>query len=187
MPENFQRKKTKKAGAAVEEEHLLSIVDICDDVSIVQVDIEAAYLSAPITSIDYGIGNVTDYDDIPDLETPTKSDDEEVFEWKASCSSKASLQHKGHEDHNNDVEPSMSVYENNDVEVDYEFQDNAEFVQIELGLEETDVEEVQGLSQIRPTLQALNSPNKAFYKAQARGNLLKTVHQQDQRNIWSSS
>jgi hypothetical protein len=159
MPEKFQRKKTKKTGAAVEEEHLLSIVDICDDISIVQVDIEAAYILAPITSIDYGFGNVTDYDDIPDLETPTKSDDEEVFEWKASCSSKASLQHKQHEDHDNDVEPLMSVYEDDDAEVDYEFHNNAAFVQIELGLEEMDDEEVQGLSQIRPTLQALNSPN----------------------------
>ncbi len=43
--------------------------------------------------------------------------------------------------------------------MDYEFHNNAAFVQIELGLEEADVEEVQGLSQIRPTLQALNSPN----------------------------
>jgi hypothetical protein len=80
MPEKFRRKKTEKAGAAVEEEHLLSTVDICDNISIVQVDIEAVYVSAPITSIAYGLGNVTDYDDIPDLETPTKSDDEEEFE-----------------------------------------------------------------------------------------------------------
>jgi hypothetical protein len=143
----------------VEEVHLLSIVDICDDISIVQVDIEAAYVLAPFTSIDYGFGNVTDYDDIPDLETPTKSDDEEVFKWKATCSSKASLQHKGHEDRNDDMEPLMSVYEDDDVEVDYEFHNNAAFVQIELGLEELDVEEVHGLSQTRPTLQALNSPN----------------------------
>ncbi len=143
----------------VEDKYLLSIVDIRDDISIIQVSIEAAYVSAPITSIDYGFGNVTDYDDIPDLETPTKSDDKEVFKWKASCSSEASLQHKKHEDHNDDMEPSMSVYEDDDVEVDYEFHNNAAFVQIKLGLEETDVEEVQGLSQIRPTLQALNSPN----------------------------
>jgi hypothetical protein len=159
MPEKFGRKKTKKAGAAVEEEHLLSIVDICDNVSIIQVDIEAAYVLASIASINYGFRNLTDNDIIPDLETPTKSDDKEVFKWKASCSSKASLQHKGHEDHNKDVEPSMRVYEDNDVEVDYEFHNDAAFVQIELGLEETDVEEVQGLSQIRPTLQALNLPN----------------------------
>jgi hypothetical protein len=96
MPEKFQRKKTEKGGAAVEEEHLLSIVNICDDVSIIQVDIEAAYVLALITSIDNGFGNVTDYDDIPDLEIPTECDDEEVFEWKASCSREASLQHKGH-------------------------------------------------------------------------------------------
>jgi hypothetical protein len=159
MPEKFQRKKTEKAGAAVEEEHLLSIVNICDDVSIVQVDIEAAYVLTPITSIDYKFGNVSDYDDILDLETPTKSDDEEVFEWKASCSSKASLQHKRHEDHDNDAEPLMSVYEDDDIEVDYEFHNNAAFVQIELGLKEMDVEEAQFLNQIRPTLQALNSPN----------------------------
>jgi hypothetical protein len=160
MPEKCQKKKTKKAGAVVEEEHLLSIVNICDDVSIIQVDIEAVCVLALVTlSIDYEFGNVTDYDDIPDLETPTECDDKEVFKWKASCSSKASLQHKGHEDHNNDTEPSMSVSEDNDVEMDYEFHDDAAFVQIELGLKETDVEEAQGLSQIKPTLQALNSPN----------------------------
>jgi len=50
----------------------------------------------------------------------------------------------------------MSV---NDVEVDYEFHNNAAFIQIELSLEDEDVEEMEGLSQIRPTLQALNSPN----------------------------
>jgi hypothetical protein len=43
--------------------------------------------------------------------------------------------------------------------VDYEFHNNIAFVQIELRLEEEDVEEVQGLSQIWPTLQALDSPN----------------------------
>jgi hypothetical protein len=102
---------------------------------------------------------VTDYDNIPDLEIPTKSDDKEVFEWKASCSSKASLQHKGHEDRDNDVEPLMSVYEDDDVKVDYKFHNDTAFVQIELGFKEMDVEEAQGLSQIRPTLQVLNSPN----------------------------
>jgi hypothetical protein len=79
--------------------------------------------------------------------------------WKAGFSSKASLHRKGHEDHDNDVEPPMSVYEDDDVEVEYEFHNNIAFMQIELGLEGEDVEEVQGLSQIRPTLQALNSPN----------------------------
>jgi hypothetical protein len=54
MPEKIQRKKTKKAGAAVEEDHLLSVVNVCDNISIIQVDIEAAYVSGPITSIDYG-------------------------------------------------------------------------------------------------------------------------------------
>jgi hypothetical protein len=34
MPEKFKGKKTEKAGAAVEEEHLLSMVDIFDDVII---------------------------------------------------------------------------------------------------------------------------------------------------------
>ena len=51
----------------------------------------------------------------------------------------------------------MSV---NDVEVDYEFHNNAAFAQVELlSLKDEDVEEAKGLSQIRPTLQALNSPN----------------------------
>jgi len=46
-----------------------------------------------------------------------------------------------------------------DVEVEYEFDNNTAFVQIEFGLENEDVEEVEGLSQIKPTLKALNSPN----------------------------
>jgi len=45
-----------------------------------------------------------------------------------------------------------------DVEVDYEFHNDGAFVQVELSLEDEDVEE-KSLSQIRPTLQALNSPN----------------------------
>ncbi len=73
-------------GVTFEEEHLLSITDICDGFSIMQVDIEAAYVSAPITFIDYGFRNVTDYEDILDLETPAECDDEEVSKWKASCS-----------------------------------------------------------------------------------------------------
>ena len=60
MSEKFKGKKTEKAGAAVEEEHLLSMVDMCNDVSIFCVDIEAAYVLAPITSIDNGFRNVTD-------------------------------------------------------------------------------------------------------------------------------
>jgi hypothetical protein len=53
----------------------------------------------------------------------------------------------------------MSVNEADDVEVDDEFHNNIAFMQNELGLKEEDVEEAQGLSQIRPTLQALNSSN----------------------------
>jgi hypothetical protein len=76
MPEKFKGKKTEKAGAAVEEEHLLSFIDANED----------------------------------------------------------------------------------DVEVDFEFYNDGAFVQVELSLEDEDVEE-KSLSQIRPTLQALNSPN----------------------------
>jgi hypothetical protein len=78
---------------------------------------------------------------------------------KIGCSSKASLHRKGHEDHDNDVEPLKSIYEADGVKVDFEFHNDIASVQIELGLVEEDVEEVQGLSQIRPTLQALKSPN----------------------------
>ncbi len=53
----------------------------------------------------------------------------------------------------------MSVNEDNDVDVDYEFHNNVAVVKIELGLEDEDVEETEGLSLIRPTLQTLNSPN----------------------------
>ena len=45
------------------------------------------------------------------------------------------------------------------IEVNYMYHNNAAFMQIELGLEEEDVEEVKGLSQIMPTLQALSSLN----------------------------
>jgi hypothetical protein len=158
MPEKFQKKKTEKAGAAVEEEHLLSNVDICVNVSIFSCDIEEAYVFAPITSIDNGFANVTDHKDIPDLETPTECEDKDVLELKASCASKASSLREN-EDHNNDVEPSMSISDDKEVKVDYEFHNDAAFVQIKLGLEEADVEEVQGLSEIRPTIQALNLPN----------------------------
>ena len=37
--------------------------------------------------------------------------------------------------------------------------ENEAYVQVELGLKEEDVEELNNASQIRPTLQALNSPN----------------------------
>jgi hypothetical protein len=157
MPEKFKGKKTEKAGAAVKEEHLLSMVDICDDVSIFCVDIEAAHVLAKIASIDNGFGNVTDKDDIPDLEAPTECEDKEIVsELKTSCASEARLSNKRHEDHDNDVEPPKSV---DDVEVDYEFHNDAALVQVEFNLKDEDFEETKGLSQIRPTLQALNSPN----------------------------
>ena len=92
-------------------------------------DIEAAYVLAPIASIDNGFGNVTNYKDILDLETPTECEDEDVFASKISCASKASLLSKEHEDHDDDVEPSMSVNDDNEVEVDCEFYNNAAFVQ----------------------------------------------------------
>jgi hypothetical protein len=137
MPEKFKGKKTEKAGAAVEEEVLLSHIDVCDSC--------------------YRFGNVTDEDDIPELETPTECEDKEkVSELLATCASEVRLNNEGHEDHDNDVEPPMSTDE---VEVEYEFHNNTAFVQVEYGLEEEDVEEMEGLSQIRPTLQALNSPN----------------------------
>ena len=99
---------------------------------------------------------MTDEDDIPHLEAPTECEDKKkVAESNASCASEAQLSNKRYEDHDNDVEPPMS---GNDVEVDYEFHNNTAFVQVELCLENEDVEE-KSLSQIRPTLQALNSPN----------------------------
>ena len=117
-------------------------------------DIQEAYHFA---TIDNGFGNVTDEDDIPDLEAPTECEDEEkVSELKSSCTSEARLSNERHEDHDDDVEPPNSE---DDVEVDYEFHNNTAFVQVEFGLEDEDVEETEGLSLIRPTLQALNSPN----------------------------
>ncbi len=84
---------------------------------------------------------MTDHKDIPDLETPTECEDEDVSELRASCASKASLL-KGHEVHNDDVEPPMSTSDEDEVEVDYEFHNNTAFLQIELRLKERDVEEV---------------------------------------------
>jgi hypothetical protein len=134
MPEKFRKKKTEKTGAAVEEEHLLSNVDICDDISIFCCDIEEAYVFVLITSIDNGFKNETDHKDISD------SEEEDVSESKASCASKASSLKKN-EDHNNDVEPLMIISDDEEVEVDCEFHNGAAFVKIELGLEESDVEE----------------------------------------------
>ena len=119
-----------------------------------QVDIQEAYCFA---TIDYVFWNVTDEDDTPDLEAPTEcADEEKVSELKTSCASEAWMNNKRHEDCDNDVEPPMSA---NDVEVDYEFQNDAAIVQVELSLNDEDYEEADGLSQIWPTLQALNSPN----------------------------
>ena len=105
------------------------MVDICNDVSIFCVDIEAAHVLAKIASIDNGFGNVTDKDDIPDLEAPTECEDKEIVSELKTCASKASLLSKEHEDHDDDVEPSMSVNDDNEVEVDCEFYNNAAFVQ----------------------------------------------------------
>jgi hypothetical protein len=83
----------------MEEEHLLSFINI-----------------------DYEFGDVTDEEDIPDLEAPTECEDEEkVSKLKTSCASEARLSNERHEDHDDDVEPPMSVNENNDVDMDYEF------------------------------------------------------------------
>jgi hypothetical protein len=121
-----------------------------------QVDIQDAYHLATIDG-DYRFGNVTEEDDIPELETPTECEDKEkVSELRAMCASEVRLNNEGHEDHNDDVEPPMST---DKVEVEYEFHNNTAFVQNEFGLEDKDVEETEGLSQIWPTLQSLNSPN----------------------------
>jgi hypothetical protein len=77
-----------------------------------------------------------------------------VLKWRTGCSSKASLHNKNHEDHNDDVESPMNMDKDDKIKVDYEFHNNAEFMQIELVLEEKDVKVLKGISQIRPTLQA---------------------------------
>jgi len=95
------------------------------------VDIQDAYCFATIDG-DYRFGNVTDEDDIPELETPTECEDKEkVSELRATCASVIRLNNEGHEDHDNDVEPLMSTDE---VEVEYEFHNNTAFVQVEFGL-----------------------------------------------------
>ncbi len=48
----------------------------------------------------------------------------------------------------------MNMDKDDKIKVDYEFHNNAEFMQIELVLEEKDVKVLKGISQIRPTLQA---------------------------------
>ncbi len=90
MPEKFKGKKIKKAGVVVEEEHLLSFIDVCDDNNNIFVDIQEAYLLATTIPMNYGFGDVTDEDDIPDLEAPTECEDEEkVSELKTNCASEA--------------------------------------------------------------------------------------------------
>jgi hypothetical protein len=80
MPAYFCATNAKKKGVT------LSFVDMCDDVILdafasicLQVDIQDAYISIPIVSIDYrfghGFGNVIDDEDLPDLETPTEYED----------------------------------------------------------------------------------------------------------------
>jgi len=129
---------------AVEEEVLLSCIDVCDCDSYMQVDIQDAYHFATIDG-DYRFGNVTDEDDIPELEVPTEREDEEkVSKLRAtSCASEVRLNNEGHEDHDNDMEPPMSTDE---VEVEYEFHNNTVFVQVEFGLKDKDVEEMEGLT-----------------------------------------
>jgi len=112
----------------VEEEHLLSFIDVCDDNVILDTGASMMYMH---------------------------EDKEKVSELKTSCTSEAQLSNERHEDHDNDMEPPMSE---DDVEVDNEFHNDGAFVQVELSLEDKDVEE-KSLSRIRPTLQALNSPN----------------------------
>ncbi len=81
----------------MEKEHLLSLIDVCDNNDMIldtgasmmymQVDIQEAYHFA---TIDYGFGNVTAEDGIPDLEAPTECEDEEkVSESKISCANEA--------------------------------------------------------------------------------------------------
>jgi hypothetical protein len=111
MPEKFKGRKTEKAGAAVEEEHLLSFIDVCDDNVILNTGASMMYM---------------------------REDEEKVSELKTSCTSEPRLSNKRHEDHDDDVEPPMSE---DDVEVDYEFHNDGAFMQVELSLEDEDVEE----------------------------------------------
>ena len=111
-----------------------------------QVDIQEAYVMSHIVSIDYGFKNVINNEDLPDLETPTEcdKDEEKVREGKADCSSEASLHNKEHKDHDDNIRHLLSTDEDDDIEVDYEFHNDAAFVHTELGLKEEDVEESKG-------------------------------------------
>jgi hypothetical protein len=62
-----KKKSAEKAGAGVEEEHLLLFVDMCDNIIFdtgaffcIQMDIQDAYVSTPIVTIDCGFANKTD-------------------------------------------------------------------------------------------------------------------------------
>jgi hypothetical protein len=189
MPEKIREKRDKKksteiAGAAVEEGHLLSFANMCDNVSLdtgasicIQVEIQDAYVSTPIMSIDYRFINVTDDKVHPDFKTITECEDEEkVLKWKTGHSSKASLHNKEHEDHNDDVGSPMDIDEDDKIEVDYKFHNDAAFVQTKLGLKEEDVEELKGVSQIRSTLQVLNPPNMWIGDTGAKKHSTKHTH-----------
>jgi hypothetical protein len=89
MPEKIREKRdkkksTEKAGAAVEEEHLLLFVDMCDDIILdtcasfcIQVDIQVAYVLTPMMSINYGFANEIDNGDHPDFKTTAECEDKE--------------------------------------------------------------------------------------------------------------
>ena len=67
MPEKFKGKKTEKAGAAVEEEHLLSFIDVCDDNVILDTGASMMYM---------------------------REDEEKVSELKTSCTRSTTEQRK---------------------------------------------------------------------------------------------
>ena len=84
LSQEWQEEKHKKARTVVEEDHLLLFLDTYDDVILntgasicMQVDIQKAYVLAPIVSIDYGFRTVNDDEVILDLETPTECEDKE--------------------------------------------------------------------------------------------------------------
>jgi hypothetical protein len=48
MPEKFNGKKTEKAGVVVEEEHLLSFIDVCDGNVILDTGASMMYMQVDI-------------------------------------------------------------------------------------------------------------------------------------------
>jgi hypothetical protein len=48
MPEKFKGKKTEKAGVVVEEEHLLSFIDVCDNNVILDTGASMMYMQVDI-------------------------------------------------------------------------------------------------------------------------------------------